>query len=60
MRNGYGRGWDPEEKAREATEKAAPGGEIEGVGVVRRREEHMKGQHQVEVWDRVGALSGVC
>ena len=27
---------------------------------VRRREEHMKGQHQVEVWDRVGALSGVC
>ena len=27
---------------------------------VRRREEHMKWQHQVEVWDRVGALSGVC
>ena len=34
MSNGYGRGCDPEKKAREVTEKAAPGGEIEGVGVV--------------------------
>ena len=27
---------------------------------VRRGEDHLKGQHQLEVWDRVGALSGVC
>ena len=27
---------------------------------VRRGEELLKGQHQVEGWDRVGAASGVC